>query len=382
MKSILVLLHCESNTGYAIEPLELTFFRMAEQLCDGDRTRIHFAYPSMSRGPTTVLPTSFNQYFVVDPSTRDTAECRRFERFLAEKQIDVVFGFDQPVSRPIYRYMRRAGVRHFISYWGAPMSSLFGPVKRTLKRIEVALRRNGPDHYIFESQGMADFAVMGRGIPRSRTSVVYTGIDIGHWCPDPSDSDYVYQAFDIPKSRRVFFYSGHMEERKGVRMLMRAANRLASRRRADDWQLLLLGNQNGQERTYIEALTEQAKDRVIFGGYRNDLPRLQRGCFAGIIASTGWDSLPRSGLEMLGSGLPVIVSNLPGIREVPVDRVSGLVVSVDDENPLVSAMESLLDDSDLRASLSAGARSRAVSIFGTEAQLANLVSIVRRTISQ
>src|SRR5690606_27287462 len=146
--------------------------------------------------------------------------------------------FDQPVSRPIYRHFRRAGVRRFISYWGAPMSSIFGPAKLMLKRIEVALRRHGPDHYIFESHGMAETAIRGRGIPARKTSVVYLGVDAQRFRPTQEQQSYVHEQLGIPTTRRVLVYSGHMEERKGVAVIIRAANRLAESR-ADDWQSLI-----------------------------------------------------------------------------------------------------------------------------------------------
>src|SRR5687768_9670753 len=173
MKSILIILHCESNTGYAIAPLEAIFFRMALELCDQDASRIHFAYPSMEKGPTDTLPKDFRQYLVIDTRTSRVEDCRRAEAYIREHGIDTIFGFDQPVNCAIFKYFRKAGVKHFVSYWGAPMSSNFGIVKRILKRLDVFLHPYGPDHYIFESRGMADLAVMGRGIPRSRTTVVY-----------------------------------------------------------------------------------------------------------------------------------------------------------------------------------------------------------------
>src|SRR6185437_13466877 len=154
MKSILILLHCESNTGYAIGPLEKVFFEMALALCDGDRSRIHFAYPSMRKGPSPTLPVDFRQYAVIDTANGDARHGEAAARYIREHGIDAIFGFDQPVFLPIYRYFRRAGVKYFISYWGAPMSSMNNWVVRLVKRIEVGLRPNGPNHYIFESRGM------------------------------------------------------------------------------------------------------------------------------------------------------------------------------------------------------------------------------------
>jgi glycosyltransferase involved in cell wall biosynthesis len=378
MKSILVLLHCESNTGYAIGPLERTFFDMALASCANDVNRVHFAYPSMRNGPSPTLPEDFRQYTIIDTKSLDAAHWNTAETYLYDHDIDTILGFDQPVHLPIYLNFRRAGVKCFMSYWGAPMSSLNAWPVRLLKQIEVLCRPSGPDHYIFESNGMAELAVKGRGIPRRRTSVVHLGVDVERFKPDVADAQYVYEAIGIPRERRVFYYSGHMEERKGVAVIMRAANYLADRRQIKDWHILLCGNKGEESRPHEALLTEGARAHVTFGGYRSDTHRLQRGCYAALIASTGWDSFPRSGLEMQASGLPIVVSNLIGLREVVEDDVSGYLVEPGDSVALASAMERLLNDPMTRNRLSKQARNRVMKKFTLERQLDELVSEVGR----
>jgi glycosyltransferase involved in cell wall biosynthesis len=377
MKSILISLHVGSNTGYAIGPLELLFYRMALNLAGGDSARIHYAYPSMSRGPSPTLPADFGRYLVLDMKSAHSQEHARAADYVGEHGIDTVFGFDLGVSRPIYRPLRRAGVRHMISYWGAPMSSVNTGLKRLLKQLSVALSRHGPDHYIFESRGMAETAVLGRGIPANRTSVVYLGVDTGRFRPDPADRGKVYERLPIPAQRRIFFYAGHMEPRKGVAVIMQAANRVAERRGRDDWHVLLLGNKGDEHLPHAALLTDQARERVTFGGYRSDLDVLQRGCYAAIIASTGWDSFPRSGMEMQATGLPVLVSDLPGLRESIEDNGTGLLFPTGDADALANAMERLLDDPPLRDRLATRARERIETAFTEDLQLANLTAIVK-----
>ena len=378
MKSILVLFHCGSNTGYAIGPLEKTFFDMARVLCDGDVTRIHFAYPSMANGPSPTLPADFKQYTVIKSRSRDPEHCRNAERYIRDHDIDTVFGFDQPVVLPIYRYFRAAGVRKFISYWGAPMSSMNNWAVRVVKRMGVILRRNGPDHYIFESRGMAEFAIKGRGIPASRVSVIPLGVDCDRYRPDQNDAQYPYERLGIPKQRRIFFYSGHMEPRKGVAVIMRAANHLSESRSEDDWHMLLCGNKGDESSQYERMLTDRAAAHVTFAGYRSDLEVLYRGCYAALIMSTGWDSFPRSSLEVQASGLPLLVSDLRGIRESVDDGVTGLILKAGDAQALANAMSRLLDDRDWRDQLSGQARSRVEAEFTIEKQLLRLTDAVKR----
>jgi len=378
MKAILIVLHCESNTGYAIGALERTFYRMALALTNNDPARIHFGYLSMAKGKPTTLPAGFDQYLLVDTSRDDASHRRDVLGYLQKHGIDTIFGFDQPVSRPLYRHLRGAGIQHFISYWGAPMSSIQSPLKRWLKRIEVGLRSHGPDHYIFESEGMRDTATLGRGIAARRTSVVYLGVDTEIFRPSPSADHHIHQALGIPTHRRIFFFSGHMEPRKGVHVILAAAERLAQQRAEDDWHIALLGNQPGQAEPLLARVSsETAKERITFGGYREDIHLLHRGCYAGIIASTGWDSLTKSSIEMQASGLPLLLSDLRGLREAIDNQATGLLFPVGNADALARAMNDLLDNPQQRDAMAAKARARIERRFTDDMQVRGLVDVVR-----
>jgi glycosyltransferase involved in cell wall biosynthesis len=382
MKAILILLHCGSNTGYAIGPLERTFFEMAMALCEGDEARIHFGYPTMKAGPSPTMPPHFSQYLIIDTASADPKDAVRVYQYILENQIDTVFGFDQPVDRPMYRSLRRAGVTHFVSYWGAPMSSIKPWPVLLLKRLQVALLRSGPDHYVFESRGMADTAVFGRGIPASKTSVVPLGVDTDHFSPPTADEGYLHKTFLIAADRKVFFYSGHMEPRKGVATIMQAANLLRAARKVADWQVVLLGNKGDEHLPYQKMLTSAAAQHVTFGGYRNDIHLLQREAYAAVIASTGWDSFPRSGVECQASGLPLIVSDLPGLNESIQSGVTGFHFPTGDAQALADVMVKLLDAPSLRAKLSAAARARIMQGYSLAVQQRELVAVMRRVIGK
>lgn len=373
MQSILLLFHCESNTGYAIGPLEATFYQMALALCGGNEKRIHVGYSSMRRGRSEALPAAFDQYIVLDAANATETDCVRAQEYIRANGIDTLFAFDQPTTRRIYKYFRRGGIEHFVSYWGAPMSSLNSGLKLALKRLEVSFHRYGPDLYIFESQGMANTAIFGRGVSSAKTRVIHLGVDGQKFRPCEDDASYIYDQLSIPKGRRVFFYSGHFEERKGVAVIMRAANRLARMRKIDDWHICLFGNKDGGEKPYEAMLSQEAARHVTFGGYRKDLDRLQGGCYAAIIASTGWDSFPRSALEMQASGLPLLASDLEGLRESVAVGESGYLFVRDNDEQLCGHMEALLDNRQLRGRLSLGARRRIETDFTLEIQLRRLI---------
>ncbi len=380
MKAILILFHCESNTGYAIGRLEQVFFQMALELTGHDTSRIHFGYPSMRRGPSESIPASFNQYLVVDTNNRDSQTGLAIQEYIQKHNIDTLFGFDQGAIAPAYRYLRRGGIKHFFAYWGAPVSSPSSPLKLLLKKIDIRIRgRNGPNHYIFESKGMARTATHGRGIPSHRVHVVYLGVDTSHFRPDASDRDHIYRTFNISPDKKIFFFSGHMEPRKGVRIIMRAADILMEKRLQADWHIVLLGNQEGEKETLLKELTNpRTATHITFGGYRSDIELMHRGCHAGIIASTGWDSLTMSSMEMQSSGLPLLVSNLPGLNEAIDDQKTGYLFTPGDATTLSEKMQLLLDNEALRNQLALNARRRIEASFTQAAQIQNLINLVKQ----
>lgn len=374
---ILVFFHCKSNTGYAIGRLETVFFEMAQRLT-GDNDRIHFGYTSLDGGASTPLADNFRNVIRFDTADSSRKSLDAIHDYIRDNNIRIAFGFDQPVSRPAYAMMRRAGIRLFVAYWGAPMCSINHGVKLLLKRLEVGLRRSKPDHFIFESKAMADAAVYGRGIARRRISVIHTGVDTEKFKPILLDRNYAHEVFAIPGNRRIILYSGHMEERKGVHVIVEAANELIQVRKRSDVHFLFLGNIDGQERRFAPMYSGSETEKYItFGGYREDINRILPSSYVGVIASTGWDSFPMSSLEMASSGLPLVASKLQGIVEGIDNGVTGYLIEPGDYVGLADKIELLLDNPELQERMGSAAREWIVENFSRERQIESLTATVR-----
>jgi len=373
MKAILVFFHVPSNTGYAIATCERVFWRMAKRLVDVDD--IHFAYTSLSGGRPTTLPEDFHNVIAFDPTTRDRQELDDLGAYVRTHDIDVAFGFDQPVQgRPCYRAMRDAGVKTLVSYWGAPMSSINRGPKLWAKRIEVALR-HGPDHYIFESEAMRDTATHGRGVPARATTVVYLSVDPSVFTPDRPSFDF--GRLGVPEGRKVILFSGHVgERRKGCDVLVKAAMRL-SRERAD-FQVVLCGNKGSEADWLVDIVgNHPAREHVTFAGYRSDLSEIMPSCYLGVIPSTGWDSFTMSSLELQASGVPLLVSDLQGLPEAIEQDRTGMTFPPGDDAALAEALVSLLDDPERRDRMGKAARARIVDGFSLDHQTDRLVTTLR-----
>lgn len=366
---VLVIFHCPEDTGYAIKSLEESFLQAGRRMA-GDN--VHFSYTEIRNKKTSCAP----KVIRFDPTSNDKRSLEDLSAYIADNNIDFVLGFDQAPGKKYYKYLRRSGVKRIVSYWGASISDVNTGLKLQLKRLEMRLRKNSPDLYVFESEAMRYLAVHGRGVDEAKTMISHLGVDTEKFKPNDECKKYPYVEFDIPVNRKIFYYSGHMEPRKGVSVIINAAIDLFEKRNFRGFHFLLLGNRNGEEAVYEKMLSGSgAKDHVTFGGYRNDIALILPGCYLGVIASTGWDSFTMSSLEVAASGLPLLVSNLQGLAETVEDGVTGYVFSPGNHLELAEKLVDLSENGDKRNIMAEKSRERVLSEFSKERQVETLYEI-------
>lgn len=370
----LVLMHTESNAGFAIAPLEATFHRLAVAMGSGIPDCVHFAYQSLKKGYPTSLPSGVPVIGLTDSGT-DPGDL--LVEYARTHKITFVLAFDLQPDSPLFRRLRAVGVRSIVSYWGAEISSVQPRWKRLIKRVVLGASRSKLDALIFESRAMADLARLGRGVPDHMIDVVPLGIDVARFVP--VKSPYVYEQFAIPKSRKIVVYAGHMEPRKGVRFLIEAAIQLLAVERREDVSFLLFGNRPGEEKVF-ESMYEGhgIAEHIRFAGYRNDLNQCFPGCFLGVIPSSGWDSFPRTALEFAASGLPLIVTELGGLPETIERDQTGLIVPPADSKAMADQIRRLLENQALAERMGEAGRRRCESAFSLEIQYQRLYEVLQR----
>ena len=118
----------------------------------------------------------------------------------------------------------------------------------------------------------------------------------------------------------------------------------------------------------LPALTELARDLGIFGkvsfvGHRSDIPALleDSDIFALVSDSEGFSV---SILESMASGLPSVVTDVGGNRELVVDGESGYVVQKSDEIMLRRRIVELVENEEIRSEFGNAARNRVKRKFG------------------
>jgi glycosyltransferase involved in cell wall biosynthesis len=125
----------------------------------------------------------------------------------------------------------------------------------------------------------------------------------------------------------------------------------------EHWQLDLIGD--GALLPEAQAMVRDLglSERVQFWGQRMDVAqRLAEAQVATLISN--WEGFPRSILEAMRAGLPVVASGVGGIGESVQDQETGFVVAQGDVEGLRSRLRQLLADPELRRRMGRSGRER------------------------
>ena len=159
---------------------------------------------------------------------------------------------------------------------------------------------------------------------------------------------------------------------KGHDTLLDAAARIRS---SVAWRLWLVGD--GPERERIEAKIARLglADRVDLLGLRDDADDILAGADMAVLASRT-EGLPNAVMEAMAHGLPVVATDVGGVREL-LDAGGGSVVPVDAPDELARALEALLDDAALRDRVGAVGRRTIAERYSIESMRDRTLAVLR-----
>lgn len=199
----------------------------------------------------------------------------------------------------------------------------------------------------------------------------------------PGDRHVAQDHFGIPNDLSVIVFVGGLDAAhyfKGLDVLLRAFAAMNTRAR-----LLVVGD--GNRREHFEALARglNIADRVHFvrSVPFEDLPTAYRAANVHVLPSI--DRSEAFGIvtqEAMATGIPSVVSDLPGVRTLVVPDVTGVRVAPNDAAALTAALDRCCFDAELRDRYGKAARERAVREFSSDFLTSALVGVYKTVISE
>ncbi|MDZ4383229.1 MAG: glycosyltransferase family 4 protein, partial [Thermodesulfovibrionia bacterium] len=170
--------------------------------------------------------------------------------------------------------------------------------------------------------------------------------------------DY-YQIADLPEKKYIFLMIARLLIEKGVREYIQAAGLV--KQKYPEAQFILVGwafsdNQSSISETDVERWKNEGVVDIL--SELEDVRPIIASSSVYVLPSYR-EGTPRTVLEAMAMGRPIITSDAPGCRETVEDGVNGFLVPVRDVDSLAEAMERFIREPELLAKL--GAESRRIA---------------------
>ena len=213
------------------------------------------------------------------------------------------------------------------------------------------------DRHVCVSQAVADFSVRRGGLSPEKMVVIPNGVDLSRY---PAREPASAAAFGIPRGRRIVTFIGRLEPQKGVSWLIEAAATWLPS--MPDCDLLLVGD--GPLRARLAARCQAAgiADRVHFAGWRPDVPEILAASDL-LVLPSAWEGMPNVVLEAMATGLPVVATDVEGVREALAPFGHEQIVPYGDTQAFAEAVVKIMIDRPFAAAIGAENRRLAEQKF-------------------
>ena len=274
---------------------------------------------------------------------------RALENLLSKEDIDIIHGhYLFPAGAAAVEVGKKHGIKTYVTAHGSDMFELYKSqplmrptLKNVLKDADVVFAvSNALKHEIIATGvvGIAD-----------KTRISWNSVDINKFSTKQNNSfKDEYNLNDKP----IVLFVGNLIKRKNVDSLLEA-KKIAN----SDYYLVVVG-----DGPLFKKLTKKVEDEnirdVIFTGSRDDVESIIPSCDVLILPSFS-ESFGLVLIEALACGKPVIGSDVGGISEI-INESVGLLVNPNKISSIANAVDTIVNDENLRGIFSMNARNRAL----------------------
>jgi glycosyltransferase involved in cell wall biosynthesis len=187
-------------------------------------------------------------------------------------------------------------------------------------------------------------------VPSKNIRIISNGIDIDRFTNRRS-TESLKASFNIDDSDVVVAIVGRLSPEKGHKVFLAAAATIAAKA-ARTVKFLIVGDGPMREELEAEVIRLNLRERVVFAGFRQEMPEIYALIDVLVNAST-IEGLPMTLLEAMAAGVAVIAARTGGIPELITDRQTGLLFDAGDVDALVTHLTWLINDDETRQKFAA-----------------------------
>lgn len=191
-------------------------------------------------------------------------------------------------------------------------------------------------HIVAVSESTRDFLVQHEGIVADRVTMIHNGIDVEAYRPRPELRTASREKWGLPAGAFIVGGVGRLAHQKNFALFLEVAEQVPSAH-------FVIGG-TGEEEAALRAQVGRLGlgERVTFLGYVGDMPSLWPALDC-LLLTSRYEGLPITILEAMACGVPIVASDLDGMREILRDGENAALVPPTEAAPFVQAVRNLID---------------------------------------
>ncbi|MFA7229613.1 MAG: glycosyltransferase family 4 protein [Melioribacteraceae bacterium] len=198
-----------------------------------------------------------------------------------------------------------------------------------------------------------------------RIQLLHDAIDTEKFNPSKTDNKKVRKEFNIKDDEMLIGITSRFSSGKGHEEFLRAAKELSGS--FHNLKFLIVGEPSRDEDGYAAGIKELAaelgiNDKVIFTGYRNDLPEILAALNLFVFPSHA-EAFGLALVEAMSMELPSVCSDSDGVLDIAIDGETSLLFQKKNYSDLTDKIRRLINDPEKRRSLGLNARKRVLENF-------------------
>lgn len=220
-------------------------------------------------------------------------------------------------------------------------------------------------------------------LSKKRIELLHDAIDINRFNPAVIDNRKVRIEFGIKQDEIVIGMTGRFSPGKGHEEFLAAARELNAN--YNNLRFMIVGEASRGENNYAESIKEKAvlyglKEKIIFTGYRSDIPEIL-AAFDIFLFPSHAEAFGLALIEAMSMELPTVCSNSDGVLDIAVEGITSFMFAKGDIKDLIMKVGTLIKSTDKRKEFGKAGRERVISNFSFDLYTKKLTDIYKKQLS-
>lgn len=213
--------------------------------------------------------------------------------------------------------------------------------------------------------------------PKDHIKVIYNGVEVNYTQVSENKISELCSRHQLKPEEKIILSVGRLNQQKGFTYLIKAAQQ--AQQAGKRWKFLILGNGDLQQKLKAQIHAYQLSNIELLGFIENVRPYYALADV--FVLSSLSEGTPNVVLEAMANKLPVIATDVNGVREVIRNGENGVMIPAKDPSAIYNAIDQLIDDTQLQEKFILNGYNNIIENFTIQKFSENFIGYINEVLS-